>query len=108
MAAVAGGLNPRRFGGRDLIALLERSRHGGYYGRGTVTNSSIFGVLALKTRAAADPEGRRAPDPATTRRPAAASTTSPRAQQADMTAAGIQALRAAGYCVPDEGRSGGR
>ena len=78
MAAVAGGLNPRKFGGRDLIALLERSRHGGYYGRGTITNSSIFGVLALKT---ANGRSRRPScgRSCATRRRAAASTTSPRA-----------------------------
>ena len=77
MAAVAGGLNPRRFGGRDLIGLLERSRHGGYYGSGTATNSSIFGVIALKTAKRPIPKAvvrQILRDQA----PAAASTTSPR------------------------------
>ena len=96
MAAVAGGLNPRQFGGRDLIGLLERSRHGGYYGRGTITNSSIFGVLALKTA--------KRPIPRAVVRQILRDQASgggfdyfPEGQQADMTAAGIQALRAAGY-----------
>lgn len=96
MAAVAGGLDPRRFGGRDLVRLLERSRHGGYYGGGTTTNSSIFAVLALKTA------GRPIPR-AVVRQilrdqaPGGGFDYFPEGQQADMTAAGVQALRAAGY-----------
>ncbi len=96
MAAGAGGLNPRRFGGRDLIALLERSRHGGYYGRSTLTNSSIFGVLALKTAKRPIPKAvvrQILRDQA----PGGGFDYFPGGQQADMTAAGIQALRAAGY-----------
>jgi hypothetical protein len=96
MAAVAGGLNPRRFGGRDLIGLLERSRHGGYYGKGTATNTSIFGVIALKTA--------KRPIPKVVVRQILRDQATgggfdyfPEGQQSDMTAAGIQALRAAGY-----------
>jgi hypothetical protein len=96
MAAVAGGLNPRRFGGRDLIGLLERSRHGGYYGKGTATNSSVFGVIALKTAKRPIP---KAVVRQILRDQAAGGGFDyfPEGQQADMTAAGIQALRAAGY-----------
>jgi hypothetical protein len=96
MAAVAGGLDPRRFGGRDLVGLLERSRHGGYYGRGTATNASIFGVLALKAAGRPVP---RAVVRQILRDQAAGGGFDyfPEGQQADMTAAGIQALRAAGY-----------
>ena len=96
MAAVAGGLNPRRFGGRDLVGLLERSRHGGYYGKGTATNSSIFGVIALKTAKRPIP---KAVVRQILRDQAAGGGFDyfPEGQQADMTAAGIQALRAAGY-----------
>ncbi len=96
MAAVAGGLNPRKFGGRDLVGLLERSRRGGYYGRGTATNSSIFGVLALKAARRPVP---RAVVRQILRDQAAGGGFDyfPEGQQSDMTAAGIQALRAAGY-----------
>lgn len=96
MAAVAGGLNPHRFGGRDLVGLLERSRRGGYYGRGTITNSSIFGVLALKTAGRPIPRAvvrQILKDQA----PGGGFDYFPEGQQADMTAAGVQALRAAGY-----------
>ncbi len=96
MAAIAGGLNPRRFGGRDLVGLLERSRRGGYYGRGTATNTAIFGVIALKTA--------RRPIPRAVVRQILKDQAAgggfdyfPKGQQSDMTAAGIQALRAAGY-----------
>jgi hypothetical protein len=96
LAAVAGGFNPRNFGGRDLVGLLERSRHGGYYGRGTATNASIFGVLALKTANRPIP---RAVVRQLLRDQAAGGGFDyfPEGQQSDMTAAGIQALRAAGY-----------
>lgn len=96
MAAVAGGLSPRSFGGRDLILLLERSRNGGYYGQGTATNSSIFGVLALRTAKRPIP---KAVVRQILRDQAAGGGFDyfPEGQQSDMTAAGIQALRAAGY-----------
>jgi hypothetical protein len=95
MAAVAGGISPRHVGGRDLVRILERSRKGGYY-RGSSTNGAIFGVLALKAA--------RRPVPRTVVRQILKDQASgggfdyfPEGQQADMTAAGIQALRAAGY-----------
>ncbi len=96
MAAVAGGLDPRNFGGRDLIRLLERSRRGGYYGKGAATNASIFGVIAL--RAARRPVPRAVirqilADQA----PGGGFDYFPEGQQADMTAAAIQALRSVGY-----------
>ena len=78
MAAVAGGLNPRRFGGRDLVGapraqparrlLRQRHRH------------QLVDLRRDRPEdgEAADPEGGRAPDPARPGRRAAASTTSPR------------------------------
>lgn len=96
MAAVAGGLNPRSFGGRDLVRLLERSRHGGYYGAGRATNASIFGVLALKAAKRPIPKAvvsQILKDQAS----GGGFDYFPEGQQADMTAAGIQALRTAGY-----------
>ena len=95
MAAVAGGISPRHVGGRDLVRILERSRKGGYY-RGSATNGAIFGVLAL--RAAHRPVPR-----AVVRQILRDQASNggfdyfPEGAQADMTAAGIQALKAAGY-----------
>ena len=95
MAAVAGGISPRHVGGRDLIKLLERSRRGGYY-RGSSTNGAIFGVIALRAA--------RRPVPRAVVRQILRDQSSgggfdyfPEGEQADMTAAGIQALKAAGY-----------
>ena len=95
MAAVAGGISPRHVGGRDLVRILERSRKGGYYG-GSSTNGAIFGVLALKAA--------RRPIPRAVVKQLLKDQASgggfdyfPEGQQSDMTAAGIQALRAAGY-----------
>jgi hypothetical protein len=95
MTAVAGGISPRHVGGRDLIRLLERSRRGGYY-RGSSTNGVIFGVLALRSA--------RRPVPRAVVRQILRDQASgggfdyfPEGEQADMTAAGIQALKAAGY-----------
>ena len=95
MAAVAGGISPRHVGGRDLVRILEHSRKGGYY-RGSSTNGAIFGVLALKAA--------RRPVPRAVVRQILKDQAAgggfdyfPEGQQADMTAAGIQALRAAGY-----------
>jgi hypothetical protein len=94
MAAVAGGISPRHVGGRDLVRALERSRRGGYY-RGSSTNGAIFGVLAL--RAAGRPVPR-----AVVRQILRDQSSGggfdyfPEGAQADMTAAGIQALKAAG------------
>jgi hypothetical protein len=95
MAAVAGGISPRHVGGRDLVRILERSRKRGYY-KGSATNGAIFGVLALKAA--------RRPIPRLVVRQILKDQASgggfdffPEGQQADMTAAGIQALRAAGY-----------
>ncbi len=95
MALSAAGANPRRAGGRDLVRDLLRQRRGGRIG--PLVNSTIFGVLALRA--------------ARVRVPAAVRRGLVRAQRADgsyafaagvpadsnTTAAGVQALRAAGY-----------
>jgi hypothetical protein len=71
-------------------------RHGGYYAPSALTNSSIFGILALRAA------GRRVPHAVlaqVVRDQSAAGGWDffPEGSQADMTAAGIEALRADGY-----------
>jgi hypothetical protein len=96
LAAVAGGRDPRAFGGRDLVADLLRSRKGAYFTPGGTTNGAIFGVLALRAA--------RARVPASVLRgllrdqaPGGTWDYYPEGGSADMTAAAIQALHAAGY-----------
>jgi hypothetical protein len=96
MAAVAGGQSPRAFGGRNLVHQLAAMRHGGYYAPSRLTNSSIFGVLALRAA------GRRVPRAVvkqivTDQSPSGGWDFFPDGDQVDMTAAGVEALRAAGY-----------
>jgi hypothetical protein len=96
MAAVAGGRSARSFGGRDLLRDLAAMRHGGYYATSALTNSSIFGILALRSL------GRRVPHAVMVQVVRDQSSGGgwdffPEGGQADMTAAGIEALRAAGY-----------
>ncbi len=49
MAAVAGGKDPRDFGGRNLVhAIAKKERKSGRYGRGTAVLDQALAVLALK------------------------------------------------------------
>jgi energy-coupling factor transport system substrate-specific component len=54
LALVGAGVNPRRFGGRDLVAQLRkrRSRSGSFDGQ---VNLTAFGVLALRAAGASTP-----------------------------------------------------
>ena len=47
LVVAAGGLNPRRFGGRNLVAALLRKRHSS--GEiGSTVNWTVFGIFALR------------------------------------------------------------
>jgi hypothetical protein len=94
LAATAAGRNPRALGGRNLVAALLRHRRGGAIG--PYTNSTIFGVLALR--------GARASVPAPVvrrllalQRPDGGVGVAPGVpSDSNTTAAAIQALRAVG------------
>jgi hypothetical protein len=97
LGAVAGGFSPRSFGRRNLVAGLQRLEHGGYFRGQQTDNADAFGILALRAAGVAAPPAMlrqlardAAPGGGWDYVPDATATP-------DMTAAVIEALRAAGY-----------
>jgi hypothetical protein len=96
LGLVAGAINPRRIAGHDLVRELLHQRRGGYFGAAGLTNSDVFGILALRA-------ARVTPPAVVVRQVLSDQSRSggwdfrPGGVQADMTAAAIEALRADGW-----------
>jgi hypothetical protein len=94
LAVVATGRNPRAFAGRNVVAELLRLRRGGSFGGATAL--TLFGVLALRAAGEPVPAPVLAAVRRSQRRDGSFGVAPGAAGSADMTAAGIQALRAMG------------
>ncbi len=95
LAAVAARRNPRAFAGRNLVAELLRARRG--RSLGGLPALTLFGVLALRAAHERVPAPVAAGVRRSQRRDGAFAIAPGAPGSADMTAAGLQALRALGH-----------